>query len=97
MQQILNVKFKKNYISLQPLARHGAHLQGVLEVGHRRLVALRGGDQVEISSDGIDVDILHRLDVGPPSSLIFLWLNEFVPLELVIREKGLVVADRYRL
>ena len=60
-------------------------------------MAFRGGDQVEISHDGIDVDILHRLDVGPPSFLIFLWLNEFVPLELVICEKGLVVADRYRL
>ena len=97
MQHILNVKFKKNYISLQPLARHGAHLHGVGEVGDRGLVVPGGGDKVEICLGGGDGHFLHRLDVGPPSFLIFLWLNEFVPLELVIREKGLVVADRYRL
>ena len=32
-----------------------------------------------------------------PTPLIFLGLDQFVPLELVIRKKGLVVTDRYRL
>ena len=34
---------------------------------------------------------------GAAADLIFLGLYQFVPLELVIREKGLGVTDRYRL
>ena len=97
MQHILNVKFKKNYISLQPLARHGAHLHGVGEVGDRGLVVPGGGDKVEICLGGGDGHFLHRLDVLTPAPLIFLGLDQLVPLELVLREKGQGVTDRYRL
>ena len=56
-----------------------------------------GGDKVVICLGGGDGHFLHRLDVLPPAPLIFLGLDQLVPLELVIREKGLVVTDRYRL
>ena len=97
MQHILNVKFLKNYISLQPLARHRTHLHGVGDVGHRDVVVPGGGDKVEPGLGGGDGHVLHGLDVLSPAPLIFLGLDQFVPLELVIREKGLVVTDRYRL
>jgi len=56
-----------------------------------------GGDKVEICLGGGDGHVLHGLYVLSPAPLIFLGLDQFVPLELVIREKGLVVTDRYRL
>ena len=56
-----------------------------------------GGDKVEPGLGGGDGHVLHGLDVLSPAPLIFLGLDQFVPLELVISEKRLVVADRYRL
>lgn len=49
-----------------------------------------GGDKVEICLGGGDGHFLHELDVLSPTPLIFLGLDQFVPLELVIREKGWV-------
>ena len=56
-----------------------------------------GGDKVEICLGGGDGHFLHGLDVLSPTPLIFLGLDQFVPLELVLREKGQVVTDGYRL
>ena len=76
----------------------GVHLLEVVEF------MVVGGEE-SLGSVAVFVDIFNdgagdRHSVvgrSAAADLIFLGLDQFVPLELVIREKGLGVTDRYRL